>query len=105
VYTQQPYSSYQPYTQPQGASSNSIASLVCGVLAWTLCGAFTGLPAAILGFSEVKKIERGESSPAGKGMAQWGAWLGLINCILTAIVVVIYVFIIIAAISVGSSRP
>lgn len=92
VYTQEPYSTYQPYVQTQSASSNAIASLVCGILAWTLCGALTGLPAAILGFSEIKRIERGEANPSGKGMAQWGAWLGLVNCVGTVLLVLAYVF-------------
>lgn len=104
VYTQQPYAPYQPYMQPESASSNSIAALVCGVLAWTLCP-LTALPAAVLGFAEMKKIDRGEASRAGRSMAQWGAWLGLANCILGAIGVAIYAFIIIAAISVGSATP
>jgi hypothetical protein len=103
VYTQEPYSSYQPYAQSQSASSNAIASLVCGILSWTMCGPLTGLPAAIIGFGEVKRIERGEASPAGKALAQWGAWLGLINCIGAAILVAIYALILALAIGVSST--
>jgi hypothetical protein len=97
VYTQQPYSQYQPYVQQQGASSNAIAALVCGILGWTLC--FPCAPvAAAMGFAEVKKIDRGESSRDGRAMALWGAWLGLSMSVIMGVILSIYAIIFIVAI-------
>jgi hypothetical protein len=102
VYTQQPYSQYQPYAQPQSASSNAVAALVCGILGWTLC-APCALAAAFIGFAEVKRIDRGEAPREGRGMALWGAWLGAVMSSLVGIILLIYgaifVFALIAAVS------
>lgn len=102
VYTQQPYSPYPNYSHAEGASSNAVAALICGILGWTFCFP-CAIPAAILGFAEVKRIDRGESSRAGRGMALWGGWLGATMCVLGGLVLLVYLAIFIFAIIAAAS--
>jgi ABC-type sugar transport system permease subunit len=81
-----------PPPPPPSPSSQAIAALVLGIVSWVGCACFTGIPAIIVARNELGAIERGESPPAGKGLAQAGFWLGVVNTILYAFVLVIYVF-------------
>ncbi len=83
-----------------GASQKAIIALVLAIAALICCGPFTGIPAAIVGWMELGAIDRGESSPAGKWMAQVGLWGG-IAC--TVIHVVIYFFYVIFAMLAASN--
>lgn len=95
---------YQP---PPPAGGMAIASLVLGIIAWTGCGVFMAIPGAILGKMELNAIERGESSPQGKTLAQIGFWLSVANLIMHGIMllfviayfVVVFVFVIAAGAS------
>ncbi len=72
------------------ASGQAVTAIVLAVLSWMACGCFTGLPAFFLARSELGSIERGESSPAGKSMAQAAYWISLINMILMGIILLVY---------------
>jgi hypothetical protein len=56
-----------------------------------MCGPVTAIPAAIIGKMELGKIERGESSPAGKTFAQIGFWAGAILSVLSVIGICLYI--------------
>ena len=76
------------------ASSQAVTSIVLAVLAWMACGCFAGIPAFFLARAELSAIERGESSPAGKSMAQAAYWISFINMILVGIVLAAYAVVI-----------
>ena len=55
-----------------GASGKAIASLIFGILGLVLCGCISGIVAVILGNQELKAIDSGRSSSAGRGLAKAG---------------------------------
>lgn len=71
------------------ASTLAIASLVCGILSFILCGCISGIPALIMGKMELNKIDAGTSSRAGRGLAYAGFIMGIINTVLTVLGAVI----------------
>jgi len=92
--------------QPGGSASGmAITALVLGIASYFICPLIGGIAAWIVGKMELGKIERGESSEAGKGMAKVGMWLGIINVvlnILAGIALIIY-FVFLAAV-IGTSH-
>ena len=92
--------------QPGGSASGmAITALVLGIVSYFICPLIGGVAAWIVGKMELGKIERGESSEAGKGMAKVGMWLGIINVILNilaGIALIIY-FVFLAAV-IGTSH-
>jgi hypothetical protein len=98
-------SGYEPPSRPPGddaqresASGMAIATLVLGIGAWTylpFVGAFIG---AVLGWLELKKIERGESSKGGETITKIGFWLSVANiafalvggCVTVALIVFVF---------------
>jgi len=74
------------------ASGMAIASVVLSVLGCLGCGGCVfGLIGAILGKMELGKIDSGESSEAGRGMAKGGLILGIINVVLYGLAIIVYV--------------
>jgi hypothetical protein len=69
---------------------------VFGIISLIFCGCLLGIPAWIIGSSELKKISRGESSPEGKGFATAGMWLGIISTAISVVGVFIYVLLMMA---------
>lgn len=82
-----------PPPPPPSASSQAITALVLAIVSWFGCGCLTGIPAIIVARSELGAIERGESSPAGKGLAQAAFWIGICNTVLYVFILVIYFFV------------
>jgi hypothetical protein len=82
---------YQPVVQEK-ASGMAIASLVLGILGFCCCGIIAGIPALIIGYMENGKINRGESSPKGKGFCIAGMILGAIAIVLGCIQIIWIVF-------------
>lgn len=80
----------QPAAQ-QGASQRAIISVVLAALTPFCCGILSGIPAAILGWMELDAINKGQSSPAGKWMAQVGLWGGIGFSILHIIFSILWV--------------
>jgi hypothetical protein len=69
---------------PSGPSSTAIIALVLGCASFLLCGSILfSIPGAIIGKMEMNKIQRGESSAAGDGLAKAGFYVSLINIVLT----------------------
>ena len=73
------------------ASSNAITALVLGIVSYLACGLLASIPAWIIGSGELKKIDAGQSSAAGRSMAQIGMILGIINVVLS-VLALIWVF-------------
>lgn len=63
---------------PAAPSGRSIAALVLSVLSFVMCPILS-IPGMIIGKMEVNAISRGESSPAGKGYALAGFWIGAVG--------------------------
>ncbi|MBZ0203446.1 MAG: DUF4190 domain-containing protein [Ignavibacteria bacterium] len=81
------------------ASTNAIIALVAGILSYIFCPFILGIVAWIMGKGELGKIDRGESSEAGRTLAKIGMWLGIVNVILSVLFGLVYVLIIVLAIA------
>ncbi len=88
-----------------GASGKAIAALVMAIVSWVFCGFIASIPAVFIAKSELGAIERGESSPAGKGMAQAAFWIALVNVVCTCLGVIGYGILIAVAGSQGAFGP
>ncbi|MBK6537234.1 MAG: DUF4190 domain-containing protein [Ignavibacteria bacterium] len=80
-----------PGNQGGSASSNAIISLVLGILSYIMCPVILGIAAWIMGNNELKAIDSGQSSEAGRTLANIGKWLGIVNIILTVIGIILIV--------------
>lgn len=81
------------------AGTNAIIALVAGILSYVFCPFILGIVAWIMGKGELSKIDRGESSEAGRTLAKIGMWLGIVNVILSILFGLVYVLIIVLAIA------
>lgn len=81
------------------AGTNAIIALVAGILSYIFCPFILGIVAWIMGKGEISKIDRGESSEAGRSMAKIGMWLGIVNVVLSILFGLVYVLIIVLAIA------
>lgn len=81
------------------AGTNAIIALVAGILSYIFCPFILGIVAWIMGKGELGKIDRGESSEAGRTLAKIGMWLGIVNVILSVLFGLVYVLIIVIAIA------
>lgn len=79
----------------EGASTNSIITLILGILSWIACGIIAAIPAWIMGKKEINAIDAGQSSQAGRTMANIGMWLGIIQVIFTIVALIVVVLLII----------
>ena len=84
-----------PTETQEGASTNSIITLILGILSWIACGIIAAIPAWIMGKKEITAIDAGQSSQAGRTMANIGMWLGIIQVILTIVALIVVVLLII----------
>ncbi len=77
------------------AGTNAIIALVAGIISWVMCWWIGGIVAWIMGKGELSKIDRGESSEAGRTMAKIGMWLGIVNVIVFTLIGLFYVIVIV----------
>jgi hypothetical protein len=63
--------------------------LVLGILGLVFCSIFTGLPAWVMGYGDLKKIEAGIMDPAGAGTTKAGLWCGFVSCVIFGVFFVI----------------
>lgn len=63
--------------------------LTLGILSFVLCGIFTGIPAWIMGGSDLKAMDAGEMDPDGRGLTQAGKICGIISTLLSVIGLVV----------------
>ena len=76
------YANYSP-PYPPSASGRAIASLVLAIISLFTCIPLVSIVAAVLGKMEIDAIKAGTASPAGRGYAKAGFWIGLIYTILS----------------------
>ena len=60
--------------------------LVLGILSLVLFGFFTGIPAWIMGKSDLKKIRDGAMDPEGEGTTKAGMVCGMISFVISCVV-------------------
>ena len=77
--------------------------LALGIASFVLCGPFTGIPAIIMGGSDLKQMDAGHMDPDGRGLTQAGRIVGIINLVLWVISIVGYCLIFILAIAGGAA--
>ena len=64
--------------------------LVLGILSLVGCGFFTGIPAAIMGGGDLKKMDAGQMDPEGRQLTNIGRILGIVSIVLTLVGCLIY---------------
>lgn len=87
----------KPVRAPAGPSGVAITAFVLSVVGFFFC--ITGIPGFVMGLSELKKINRGESPVAGRGFALAAAIIGGIMTGLIALLIIFYIVVIIVAIA------
>ena len=63
--------------------------LVLGILSLVGCGILTGIPAWVMGNSDLKDIDGGTMDPTGRGVTNAGKILGMISTILFIVGIVV----------------
>lgn len=92
------------YNQPKsGSSSNAIWALVLGILSYVACGIFASIPAWIIGKNEIKKIDAGQAPESNRTMANVGMWLGIVNVILVAVGLIVFLLLLVLGVFASSS--
>jgi heme O synthase-like polyprenyltransferase len=91
-----------PYPAAQyPRQSQAVVALVLSLLGIFFC-CLTSLPGAILGFQEVRAIDRGEIDPSNKGLALAA---GIIGAIITSIMLLFALLVLASVLFVGASAP
>jgi hypothetical protein len=72
----------QPPGNTGGASQRATAALVLAIAGLFCCSVFTTVPAIFVGWMELNAIKNGQAPPAGKTLAQWGYWIGIVGTVL-----------------------
>jgi hypothetical protein len=84
-------------------SGLAIASLVCGITAWTILPIFlTAVAAVITGHMAKKEIKAGGGTITGNGMATAGLILGYVNIALFILVIIGFSFLMINSSTINS---
>ncbi len=83
-------------------SGKALASLLVGISSFIMTGIIGAIIAIVLGSMARKEIAASNGALKGKGMADWGFWLGWANVILTVIALLIFALVFVAALSVGT---
>jgi hypothetical protein len=73
------------------ASGLAVASLVCGILALTLCPGIAGIPAVICGHMVLGQIRAAPGAVGGRGLAIAGLVTGYISIAFTLVYLVVVV--------------
>ncbi len=80
---------------PPPTHARAASALVCGILSLAFCGAFTGIPAIVLGSSALRGIATSHGQIGGRGMARAGLILGIVGTalwLLGLVFVVLFAF-------------
>ncbi len=78
-----------------GPSGRAIATLVLGILSLIPCFLFlTGIPAIIMGRSEIQAVRSGQANASGETLARVGYVLGIIGSIFGAAIIMMWACII-----------
>lgn len=83
------------------APHRGVMILVFGILSFVVCVIF-GIAAIIMANSDLREMDSGRMDPEGRQMTTIGRILGIISLVLTAIVVLFYCVIVVAAVGAGA---
>ncbi|HWQ36603.1 MAG TPA: DUF4190 domain-containing protein [Blastocatellia bacterium] len=97
------YAGYNP-PQQQSASGRAIASMILSLVSLVTCGPLLSVPGLILGKMELNAINAGQAPRAGETFAKIGYYAGIAVTALSALLIVSYILIIIAAIMSSGAR-
>lgn len=87
--------------QPQAASSQAVLALVLAILGLFACGCVTSIPAIFIARAELKAIDAGQSSPAGRSFAQIAFWIAVVDTALVLLLGGAYVLLVVAGLGAG----
>lgn len=82
---------------------SAIIALILGILSLTCCGFFTGIPAILLGRSEMKASEGMAGLESNRTIAKVGMILGIIGTVLSLIGFLIYAIIFAITLATGGT--
>jgi len=82
-------------------SANGVLILILGILSWVGFGCLAGLPAWLLGNASLKAIDSGQADASERGIVQVGRILGMVNCIIVLVVIVVWILAIAGIVSLG----
>jgi hypothetical protein len=91
---QPPYQSYPPRYPESG---RGILILVCGIFSLVCFGPFTGIPAWVMGNTDLRKIKENIISPSEYGYINAGKILGIIGTFLFLISVVLGITVVVGS--------
>jgi len=77
------------------APHRGVMILVFGILGFVVCIIF-GILAWVFGNADLAEMDAGRMDPSGRGMTSAGRILGMIACILTVVVVLIWILVLVA---------
>jgi hypothetical protein len=86
----QPYYGAMPPYQSAQPSGTAVAALVLAIIGWLGAWCLTSIPAFFLARNELASIDRGTSSPGGRGLAQAAYWISLVQLALSAIIILFF---------------
>ena len=78
--------------------------LVLGILGLVMCGAFTGLPAWLMGNTDLNEMDSGLMDPEGRGLTNAGKILGMISTILFGISILFFIILLAFGLLTGAAR-
>lgn len=90
-----------PPAPQAGASSQAVLALVLAIAGLFFCGCVTAVPAIFVARAELQAIDAGQSSPAGRGIAQAAFWIGVVDTALVALVGIIYGILVVLGLAAG----
>jgi len=82
----------------QAASGRAIVAMVLGIFSLLCLGFLAGIPAIVLGYTEIKAIREGKSPPSGDSAAKAGLILGILG---TALSLLILGFVLVVMLLIG----
>jgi hypothetical protein len=68
--------------------------LILGILSLVLCGIFTGIPAWVMGSSDLKEMDAGTMNPEGRGVTNAGKICGMVSVVLLGVSLIIGVIVV-----------
>lgn len=79
------------YVPPPPTPSDANTALILGIVSVVLCGAFTGIPAIVIGRRAMREIDDSQGALGGRSNAQAGFVLGIVGTVLMTLGVILLV--------------
>ncbi len=82
-----------PTHEETRTSGKAVAALVLGIASYVIGGIVTAIIGLVLAISARKEIDASGGTIEGRGMAVAGFWLSLINLILGALAIIVFILV------------